>query len=395
MDELLRFRTQSMSNYLDYVKGIIEYVRSYGDRGLIELTAKFDGVSLKDVVVSYDELKSIADLLPEDVRNSIDLIYNHLTSFNEYFKPRDDFVIYKDLRLGIMWRPLGSVGIYVPRGFKTYPSTLLMAGVPAKVAGVSRIYVASPPKKDYIVDPAIAYLAIKLGVYKVYCVGGPQIIAAMAYGTESVDKVDKVVGPGNVYVQVAKYLLQGIVAVDGVEGPTELVVLADDSADPDEVVLDMRAQAEHGRSSTIVLISSSDKLVNIVEDRLSSDEHTYFIIKVKDVEEGIKLVNELAPEHLSLHTSSNYELLSMASNVGAVSLKTPSAIIDYLGPNHILPTNGLARFRGALTVYDFMKTVVVAEGRPEKELLDAATSLARYEGFKLHSDSMGVFYGRT
>jgi histidinol dehydrogenase len=183
---------------------------------------------------------------------------------------------------------------------------------------------------------------------------------------ESVDRVDKVVGPGNVYVQVAKYLLQGVVAVDGVEGPTELVVLADDSADPDEVVLDMRAQAEHGRSSTIVLISSSDKLVGIVEDRLSSDEHTYFIIKVKDVEEGMKLVNELAPEHLSLHTSSNYELLSMVSNVGAVSLKTPSAIIDYLGPNHILPTNGLARFRGALTVYDFMKAVVVAEGSLRK-----------------------------
>ena len=395
MDELLKFRAQSISKYVDYVKSIIEYVRSYGDRGLIELTAKFDDVLLKDVVVSYDELESIANLLPEDVRNSIDVVYNHLTSFNEYFKPKDSFVVYDGLRLGIMWKPLSSVGIYVPRGLKTYPSTLLMAGIPAKVAGVSRIYVASPPKKDYIVDPAIAYLAIKLGVSKVYCVGGPQVIAAMAYGTESVDRVDKVVGPGNVYVQVAKYLLQGVVAIDGVEGPTELVVLADDSADPDEVVLDMRAQAEHGKSSTIVLISDSDKLVSIVESRLGSDEHTYFIFKVRDVEEGMELVNKLAPEHLSLHTSKNYELLSMVLNVGAVSLRTPSAIIDYLGPNHILPTNGLARFRGALTIYDFMKTVVVAEGRPKKELLDATTSLAKYEGFKLHSDSIGVIYGRT
>ncbi len=371
-------------------------MRNYGDRGLRELTKRFDGVDVRDIVVSSEELNELADSIGQDVRNSIDLIYDYLTSLNKQTMPKD--LIIKDCGFssGILWRPIDRVGIYVPGGLKAYPSTLLMVAIPAKTAGVSRLYVATPPRKDGGVDPAVAYIACKLGVYKVYRVGGAQIIAAMSYGTESVDKVDKIVGPGNIYVQVAKFLLQGAVSIDGVAGPTELVVIADENANPDQVCVEMEAQAEHGLTSIIALISTSDTFLNLVENCLSGSQNTFFLIKVSSVDDAITLVNDLAPEHLSLHVRDPYKLVGMVRNVGAISLgRTPSAIIDYLGPNHVLPTNGSARFRGGLSVYDFVKTVMIADGVPSKELLRAVRILARYEGFTYHSRSVEIAYGVT
>lgn len=330
------------------------------------------------------------------MRDSIDLIHEHLITLSKQSLPKNLMVRVGGLSSGIIWRPLNSVGIYVPGGRKAYPSTLLMAATPAKTAGVRRLYVATPPRMDGSVDPAIAYLALKLGVRKVYRVGGAQIIAAMAYGTESVDKVDKVVGPGNIYVQIAKFLLQGIISVDGIEGPTELVVVADETANPDEVCVDMEAQAEHGTTSIVALITTYDPLLNYVGKCLDGGLNTYFLIKVDSIEHAINVVNELAPEHLSLRVGDPHALIGRVENVGAISVgRTPSALIDYLGPNHILPTNASARFRGGLSVYDFLKTIVVADGSPTKELLRAVRILASYEGFPIHSRSVEVVYGPT
>ncbi len=396
LDELRRVRKAGITAYVEYVKWILEYVRARGDGALIELTKKFDGVVIKDVVVPSEELDELAKSLPDDVRHSIDVIYDHLKLLNRQTMPKDMLINVGGFSSGILWRPIESVGIYVPGGLKAYPSTLLMAAVPAEVAGVDKIYVATPPRRDGGVDAGVAYLARKIGVRKVYRVGGAQIVAAMAYGTESVERVDKIVGPGNIYVQVAKFLLQGTVSIDGVEGPTELVVVADDTANPDEVCLDMEAQSEHGPSSLVTLITTSDKLLKDVEARLKESTNTFLLIKVGSVDEAVALVNEVAPEHLSLKVEDPYTIAGRVRNVGAISFgKTPSAIIDYLGLNHILPTNGSARFRGGLSVYDFVKAVVVADGSPSKELLRAACTLAAYEGFPTHGRSVSVSYGHT
>lgn len=391
---LLR-RLNNLEEYVGRVKEIIEEVRLHGDLGLKRLTEVFDGVKIENIVVLEGELRELSDMLSDSVKVAIDTIYEHLVRVNKSFIPKDNLIELGSLKLGIIWKPLEKVGIYVPGGQRPYPSTLLMAGIPAKVVDVSRLYVATPPRKDGSVDPAIAYTSLKLGVSKVYRVGGAQAIAAMAYGTESVDRVDKVVGPGNIYVQIAKYLLSNVVAIDGFEGPTELVIIADHSADPHEVLHDMMAQAEHS-GSTIVLITTSNELVRRVKELLNDDLSKYMFIVVNDVDEAFKLANEIAPEHLSLHVESPTNLLNRVRNAGAISLgRTPPAIIDYLGPNHVLPTNGWARSKGGLTVYDFLKPIIVAYGDPPKDLLRAAMALAEYEGFTEHARSLGVRCGSS
>lgn len=356
---------------------------------------KYDGVRIDNIIVTSEELTKYSSKLTPGVKSAIDKVYEHLMKIHELMKPKDLLVDVGNLRLGIMWRALDRVGIYVPGGLRSYPSTLLMAGIPARTAGVDRIYVSTPPTRDGGIDPAISYISLKLGVTKVYRVGGAQAIAAMAYGTESVDNVDKIVGPGNIYVQIAKYLLQDVVAVDGFEGPTELVIIADESANPYDIISDMKAQAEH-RDALIVLISTSDKLLDEVEKVLMHDLNEYILVKVNDVEEAMDLVNELAPEHLSLHIRNYLDVLQMVKNVGAISLGgTPSALIDYLGPNHVLPTNRWARCRGGLTIYDFIKPIMLAFGEAPKELIESAMKIARYEGFVNHVESLGARYGCT
>ncbi|MFP3189363.1 MAG: histidinol dehydrogenase, partial [Sulfolobaceae archaeon] len=230
-----------------------------------------------------------------------------------------------------------------------------------------------------------------------YRLGGAQAIAAFAYGTESVKKVDKVVGPGNIYVQAAKFLVSRDIGIDGIEGPTELVIIADDTAKVEDLILDMRAQAEHGLSTFIVLLTTSQYIVDEVKRELERDRNVYYVIKVSSVEEAIKIANEISPEHLSLYVTSPKRYLDIVSNSGAVSLgSTPPAVIDYAaGPNHILPTNQWARFRGGVTVYDFLKPIMYANlEKPDDKLIQSAIILAKYEGFEFHTKSIGARYGR-
>ncbi|QKQ99537.1 histidinol dehydrogenase [Metallosphaera tengchongensis] len=390
--ELPKRRVQSFSDVLDRVREIINRVRVGGDQALRELTLQIDGVKLDRLVLEDSYIKERSEVLDPKVKEAIDNVWLQLTSFHDLIKPPNLGGGSEGVEYGIIWKPIRKLGIYVPGGKKAYPSSLMMAGIPAKIAGVKEIFVSTPTRGD--LDPAIAYIAQKLQVKNVYPIGGAQAIAAMAYGTESVKAVDKIVGPGNVYVQGAKFLVSSDVGIDAIEGPTELVIIADENANPKNVALDLMAQGEHGSSSMLVLISNSAELLNEVSNLLQGDNE-FYLVKVSSLEEGIQIANELAPEHLSLYTSRARELLARVENAGAITLgNTPPALIDYsAGPDHILPTNGWARFKGGLTVFDFLKGIsYVRAERISESLVKSAEIIARYEGFNVHANSVGVRY---
>ncbi len=386
-------RLSDFSGILDKVRAIIENVRKNGDKAILQYEELFDGVKLSSIKVDYKTLEDYSERLPNDIKYFIDLIYVNLQNFYEAMKPKGFELNKGKSKVGLIWKAIERIGIYVPGGRHPYPSSLLMAGIPARVAGVKEIYVATPPTKEGGVDPAIAYISLKLNVREVYLMGGAQAIAAFAYGTETVKKVYKIVGPGSVYVQAAKFLVRDVVEIDGIEGPTELVVIADDSANPRNVLNDLIAQGEHGKDTLLVLISTSERLIDEI-GKMAKDydsDNTIYIVKVNSIDEAIKLVNEIAPEHLSLNVKDADKYLDQIENVGAVSLyDSPPASIDYgIGPNHILPTNGWAKVRGGLTVYDFLKPIMYYGGEIDKELIKAFVALANYEGFVIHGKSIG------
>ncbi len=390
-------RSIRILDVLERVREIIEYVKGHGDRALIDLTKKYDNIDINTVTVDREELSMLSKQLDERTRNAIDTVYMFLVEFYRNTMPRDIVVMLNGIKLGIMWRSIDRVGIYVPGGSRGYPSTLLMAGIPAIVAGVREIYVSTPPMRNGYISPAIAYIALKMGVKKVYRIGGAQAIAAMAYGTESVEKVDKIIGPGNIYVQAAKFLVQDSVTIDGIEGPTELIIIADEYGDPSRIALDMMAQAEHGIHTFITLITTSARVADEVSKILNKDDlHKYYVSIVKDVDEAIDIVNKIAPEHLALHVYDWERYIDRIRNVGAISVgDIPPALIDYIGPNHILPTDGWARSRGCLTIYDFLKPISVLFdlASAPKDLINAVKILSEYEGFHIHGRSVGVRYG--
>ena len=390
--ELPKERPNDFARVLPDVEKIVNEVKNRGDQALIEFEQKFDKIKLSSITLQ--KVEELASQVDSNLKEAIDVIYSQIYEFNALIKPPN--IIgggNNGVDYGVIWKSVEKIGIYVPGGDKAYPSTLLMAGVPAVVAGVNEIYVSTPPNK---ITPAIAYIGLKLNVKEIYTIGGAQAIAALAYGTETVKKVDKIVGPGNIYVQAAKYLVSRDVAIDGIEGPTELVIIADETANPNHIVLDLKAQAEHGKFTFLVLLSNSDRIIDFVSKELEQDENTYYLIKVSDIDEAITLANEIAPEHLSLHVSNAKTHLDKVKNAGAVTLgSTPPAIIDYsAGPNHILPTNKWAKVRGGISVYDYIKMVMYASStNPDKKIIEASKVLAKYEGFEFHANSIGVRYG--
>lgn len=389
--DLPKERPNDFTRVLPDVEKIVNEVRNRGDQALIELEEKFDKIKLTSITLQ--KIEELASQVDNNLKEAIDVIYSQIYEFNTLIKPPN--IIgggNNGIDYGAIWKSIEKIGIYVPGGEKAYPSTLLMAGVPAVVAGVNEIYVASPPNK---ITPAIAYIALKLNVNEIYTIGGAQAIAALAYGTETVKKVDKIVGPGNIYVQAAKYLVSRDVAIDGIEGPTELVIIADETANPSHIILDLRAQAEHGKFTFLVLLTNSDKIIDVISKELEQDANTYYLIRVSDLEEAITLANEIAPEHLSLHVTNARAYINKIKNAGVVTLgSTPPAIIDYsAGPNHILPTNKWAKVRGGISVYDYLKMVMYASSvNPDKKIIDASKILAKYEGFEYHANSIGVRY---
>lgn len=390
------------------VAEIIGDVRRHGDAALIDYTARFDGVRLERGALRVPErllVESAArcdQRVIEALREAVKRIREfHLHEREESWELETN----AGTRLGQRITPLESAGLYVPGGTASYPSSVLMNVLPAQVAGVERIAVVTPPR-TLAENPAVAAALLELNVTEVYGVGGAQAIAALAYGTETIARVDKITGPGNKYVAAAKKIVFGAVGIDSIAGPSEVVVIADETARADFVAADLLAQAEHDEQASAILITTSDRLATEVAAQLSVQTRSLprraviesslaefgAIILVSDMEEACALANRLAPEHLEIVARDEDEVAARVRHAGAIFLgaHTPEAVGDYLaGPNHVLPTGGSARFSSALGVYDFVRRTSILRYSPE-ELARTAhhiAVLARAEGLDAHARS--------
>ncbi len=399
------------------VTEILAAVRDKGDAALIEFTARFDGVSMtaEELAVSPAEYEWAESRLGEATVRSLRYAADRIERFHRACAPRSwSMRDGNGSRLGQEVRALGRVAVYVPGGRAAYPSTVLMTVVPARVAGVRDIVLVSPPARDKSLNPAVLVAARIAGVTEAYRVGGAQAVAALAYGTETIRRVDKIVGPGNIYVALAKLQVFGEVGIDMVAGPSEVVVLADESADPAFVAADLLAQAEHDPMARAVLLTPSARLIDDVaaeaerqlarlprrEIARSALEGHGALVLTSSLEEAIQVSNALAPEHLELLVADPDALLPRIQSAGAVFLGrfTPEVVGDYVaGPNHVLPTAGTARFASALGTEDFVKRLSVIEYSSEG-LLEAGphvAELSRVEGLHGHGAAAKVRITRT
>jgi histidinol dehydrogenase len=392
------------------VAKIIADVRARGDRALCDLTAKFDRVKISpdSMRVTPGELQSALNQLPVADRAALELAATRIRDFHRHTVEKP--FLFRDrtgMRLGQMVRPIERVGIYVPGGAGAYPSTVLMNAIPARIAGVGSIVMVSPPSRASDRASVMAAAAIA-GVDEYYRVGGAQAVAALAYGTETITSVDKIVGPGNAYVQAAKRMVYGVVDIDKMAGPSEVVVIADSSAKPAWVAADLIAQAEHGSGDeSAVLITDSAELARAAAEAIESATRALprakpieaalsrrgAIIIVDEIGDAFDIANRIAPEHLELNLRNASKWLSRVTAAGAVFIGplSPAPIGDYIaGPNHVLPTGGAARFASPLGAYDFQKRTSIIEASPAAVAHLGATvaQLARMEGFEGHARAM-------
>ncbi len=387
---------------LEEVRSIIDRVRHEGDAALVDLTAKHDGVDLAKVGlrVTESELLASREKVEPGFVDALRVAARTITAFHRRQAWESQFWDSEEgARVGQMYRPLRRVGVYVPGGNASYPSTALMTVIPAQVAGVGEIAVCVPPGKGGEINPYTLYTLHHLGVKEVYRVGGAQAVAALALGTESIGRVEKIVGPGNIYVTLAKRELFGLVGIDMLAGPSELVILADDSARPELAAREMAAQLEHGGGARACLVSPSRKVIEEAERELEvclrrdAGWTEPQAVLVRDLEEGTRLVDVLAPEHLLIDTQDLTGTLSHIHNAGAVFLGHDSTVAmgDYaVGTNHVLPTKGAARYASPLGVYDFIKrtNIVFSNPRANRNLAWVVETLARVEGLTEHAEAM-------
>jgi histidinol dehydrogenase len=371
------------------VAEIIREVQINGDQALRHFTEMWDGVRLAQFEIPKEEWEKAYRLLDKSLREAMDRAKKQILSFQESLKPSNQIAAPAEGKiLGIMYRPLDRVGVYVPGGKAAYPSTVFMTVLPAKVAGVKEVIMVTPVQKDGTIRKELLAAAWMAGVNRLFAIGGAQAIAALAYGTESIPKVDKIVGPGNIYVAVAKKLVYGDVGIDAIAGPSELAVIADEEANPAYIAADLLAQAEHDEQARTFLITPSRTLAekvhleiqnqlqtlprkNIIEISLRDYHRT---ILVDGVEEACRLINQIAPEHLSLQVRDAWALVSLIQNAGAIFIgeMTPEALGDYLaGPSHVLPTGGTARFSSGLSVLDFYTRISLLHYGKEAFLKEA------------------------
>jgi histidinol dehydrogenase len=387
---------------------VIEDVRTRGDAAVIEYTERFDGVRFErgELRIGERQLRHLAMFADASVREALREAIKRVRAFHEQEREESwEMETGAGVRLGQRITPIERAGLYVPGGTASYPSSVVMNVVPAQVAGVERIVVVTPPR-TLAENPAVAAALVELNVTEVYAVGGAQAIAALAYGTETIPRVDKITGPGNRYVAAAKKLVFGVVGIDSIAGPSEVVIVADETARAAFVAADLLAQAEHGEDASAILITTDEKLAVAVAakverqarklSRLSLIEKSLAdygaIIVLDDLDEACELVNKLAPEHLEIMTRDAEAFAARVLHAGAIFLgeHTPEAVGDYFaGPNHVLPTGGAARFSSALGVYDFVKRTSLLR-YSSAELRDTAhmiAALARAEGLDAHARS--------
>jgi len=397
---------------LQTVGSIIQDVRDRDDDAVIDYTARFDGVELTyaDLRVSEEMLRSSAAGVDENFLTALRQAIKNVRTFHKRQVEQSwDFSPSPGVSLGQRITPLETVGLYVPGGTAAYPSSIVMNVVPAQVAGVNRIVVVTPPR-TLAENPAIAATLLELNVSEVYRVGGAQAIAALAFGTETIPRVDKIVGPGNKYVAAAKKLVFGNVGIDSIAGPSEIVVIADESAPPNLLAADLLAQAEHGEDASAILFTTSASLAHAVAGEVqrqadslprreivaSSLKNFGAIIVLETIDEICAVVNYgIAPEHLEIVTTNDEAVAAKVRNAGAIFFGqyTPEAVGDYLaGPNHVLPTSGTARFTSALGVYDFVKrtSVLRYSASAFDAVADSISVLAESEGLAAHARSATI-----
>jgi len=406
--ELLRIKNRGQgleSQYAQSVLEIIENVRKLGDRAVFDYAKKFDRVDLnpENVRVSEREIEEAFKKVPKSVIEAIEFAVERVKKFHEKQKENSYFVTEPGIFLGQKVVPLESVGIYVPGGKASYPSSVVMNAVPAKVAGVERVVMITPAIGSLEVNPYSLVAAKLSGVDEIYRIGGAHGVAAIAFGTETIPKVDKIVGPGNIYVALAKKFLFGTVDIDMVAGPSEILVIADESANPDWVATDLLSQAEHDELAGSFLVTHSEKIaeevIKAVSEKLKklkrreiaqkSIENFGTVFLTRDIYHSCDVANEIAPEHLEVATEEPFSFLDRIKHAGAIFLGhyTCESLGDYvLGPNHVLPTGGSARFFSPLGVYDFVKRSSVLYVSPEgfKGVSEAARVLAECEGLEAH-----------
>ena len=379
LDEHLSLRQIEVDVKIDeVVKSIIEEVKKFGDEKIIQFAKDFDKVSLKKNDIKISNLKKLYSLeqINKETIESFKVAINNIKKFHQKQLPENYEVMNMNARLQSIWKPMDSVGLYVPGGNAVYPSSLIMSVVPAQIAGVKRIVCVTPPTDNF--NPYVAFLLDELGIDEVYQIGGAQAIAALAYGTKTIQPVNKIFGPGNAYVAAAKKQVFGKVGIDLVAGPSEIVVVADENNNPEWVAADLMAQAEHDENAQSILITNSKKFSDKVLDRIedlkkelskkeiinTSLKKHGLIILIDDLNLSYDIINKIGPEHLHLQSFEKEEILKKVNNAGGIFLGKYSteAFGDYVaGTNHVLPTSGAAKFSSGLGVIDFMKKSSIVE----------------------------------
>lgn len=366
-------RAQSTINVEQIVADIINNVRTNGDKAVYEYCEKFDKAKLSSLLVSEQEIEEAVQSVEPKFLEILEKAASNIRKFHEK-QVRNSFIINDEngIVIGQKIIPVDRAGLYVPGGTAAYPSTVLMDSIPAKIAGCKEVVMVTPPSADGKVNPVILAAAKIAGIDKIFKVGGAQAVAALAYGTETIPKVDKIVGPGNIYVAIAKREVFGHVSIDSIAGPSEILIIADESANPTYVAADLLSQAEHDELASAVLITTSKDLAEKVVEKVNefvevmprkkilteSLKHYCAAIVVSNIAEACQLSNAIAPEHLELAVSAPFDVLTQITNAGAIFLGhyTPEPVGDYMaGPNHVLPTSGTARFFSPLGVDDFVK----------------------------------------
>lgn len=413
LEDLLKRSPNNYDQYADSVNEILSNVKENGDKAIFDYTKKFDGadINAENILVTKEEIQEAYDSLED--KELVDIIRKSLNNIKVYHEKQKQYSWFDSKPdgslLGQKVTPIARVGVYVPGGKAAYPSSVLMNVIPAKVAGVEEIVMVTPPGKDGKVNPNTLIAANEAGVDKIYKVGGAQAIGALAYGTESIKKVDKIVGPGNIFVALAKKAVFGFVSIDSIAGPSEILVLADETANPKYVAADLLSQAEHDELASAILVTTSEELANEVSKWIDkfvkelsrteimekSLENYGYILVAETMDDAIDAANEIASEHLEILTKNPFDTMTRVKNAGAMFLGEYSSepLGDYFaGPNHVLPTNGTAKFFSPLSVDDFIKkSSIISFSREALEPMSQdIQKFAKAEGLTAHANSIKV-----
>ncbi|WP_046900444.1 histidinol dehydrogenase [Gluconobacter oxydans] len=412
---LLADRSSDERSVAEPVRAILADVRRRGDEALCDYTARFDRLTLpaEKLRISAEEIATQADLVPSDLMDALKTAARRIEAFHAAQMPKDlDFTDDEGIRLGMRWTALDAVGLYVPGGKAAYPSSVLMNALPARVAGVPRVAMCVP-SPDGVLNPLVLAAARLCGVEEIYRIGGAQAVGAMAYGTELIAPVDRIVGPGNAFVAEAKRQVFGHVGIDSIAGPSEVVVVADGNNDPRLAAVDLLAQAEHDEQAQAILITTdaafADAVTAAVQTELETLPRTAIaakswedhgaVIVARDLDEAARIVNQLAPEHLEVLLDEPRAFSAKIRHAGAIFMGRycPEAVGDYVGgPNHVLPTSRTARFASGLSVFDFIKrtTTIEADEVGLEKIGPAGVALAQAEGLDAHALSLSLRLGQ-